>query len=89
MIIHLIEEVKVHIDPMKEYIDKNYIKRSKRVYNFYCEHLSNSLKIAAIFGVGGAKMLIHAFIPDLFQNSSSECFRQVHEELGKSIAQRA
>jgi hypothetical protein len=79
--IHFIEEAKNQINPMKEYIDDNYIKKSKRVYKSYCEHLNNSLKIAFAFGIGSGKMLIHAFIPDLFKRSTSECLRKVNEEL--------
>ena len=81
MIIHLVEQAKTHIDPMKEFIEENYINRSKKVYNSYCVHLQNSLKIASIFGMGSIKMLIHAFIPDFFDRSTSECLRKVHEEL--------
>lgn len=81
MIIHLVKEVQNNIDPMKEYIDENYIKRSEKVYNSYCHHLTNSLRIASTFGIGSIKMLVHAFIPDLFENSTSECLSQIHEEL--------
>ena len=81
MIIHLVKEVKENIDPIKEYIDENYIKRSKKVYNSYCNHVTNSLRIASTFGIGSVKMLIHAFIPDLFQKSTSECLSKIHEDL--------
>jgi len=60
-------------------INENYIKRSERVYKSYCEHLTDSLKIAITLGVGGTKMLIHAFIPDLFEKSTSECLKKVNE----------
>ena len=81
MIIHLVEQAKTHIDPMKQFIEENYINRSKKVYNSYCEHLQNSLKIASIFGMGSIKMLIHAFIPDIFTTSTSECIQEINHKI--------
>jgi len=76
-----VEELKATVDPMREFLIENYVKKSKKVYTSYCEHLHNSLSIAGHFSVGAFKMLIHAFFPDYYQKSTSECLRKVTDEL--------
>lgn len=65
------------VEPMKEYLYENYVKKSKRVYKSYCEHLHSSLSIAGHFGIGAIKMFINAFIPDYYEKSTSECLKKV------------
>ena len=84
MLKHLTDEIKEKVKPVKDYIESNYIERTEKVYKSYCEHLTNSLRISYTFGLGGIKMLIHAFIPDLFEKSTSECLRKVQEDLEKN-----
>jgi hypothetical protein len=68
-----------NVVPMKDYVDENYVKPSKKIYNNYCENLTESLKMALYFGSSSLVMLIHGFIPDFFEESISDELKKVYK----------
>lgn len=49
----------------------------------YLNHFCFSLEMAWYLGVGCVKSLIHAFIPDLFVNSTSEIVTLIQQRLSQ------
>jgi hypothetical protein len=49
----------------------------------YFEHMFISLNYVVILLISSVKALIHAFIPDLFETSTSECIVEINNELTK------
>lgn len=47
----------------------------------YFEHMFISLNYAIILFISFIKALIHAFIPDIFTTSTSECIREINIKL--------
>ena len=47
-------------------------KHPKSVSMTYTEHLALSLQLSTLFFVGSVKAFIHAFYPDILENSSTE-----------------
>jgi hypothetical protein len=49
----------------------------------YFEHMYISLSYVAILFISAIKALIHSFIPDLFETSTSQCIVEINNELIK------
>jgi hypothetical protein len=49
----------------------------------YFEHMFISLNYVVILLISSVKALIHAFIPDLFETSTSQCIVEINNELTK------
>ena len=47
----------------------------------YFEHMLVSLNYALILFLSSIKALIHAFIPDIFTTSTTECIREINVKL--------
>jgi len=68
-----------NIVPIKDYVNDNYVKPSKKVYNSYCKNLTESLGMAFYFGSSSLVMLIHAFIPDFFDQNVSDDLKKIYK----------
>jgi hypothetical protein len=58
-------------------------KHLKAMNMGYFEHMFISLNYVVILLISSVKALIHAFIPDLFETSTSECIGEINNELTK------
>jgi hypothetical protein len=58
-------------------------KHLKTMNMGYFEHMFISLNYVAILLISSVKALIHAFIPDLFETSTSQCIVEINNELIK------
>ena len=58
-----------------------HIKEQKTTY---IQHCITSLHISSYFLLSSIKAFIHAFIPCLFQTSSSECVRDIQDFITNS-----
>jgi hypothetical protein len=58
-------------------------KHLKSMNMGYFEHMFISLNYVVILLISSVKALIHAFIPDLFETSTSECIVEINNELTK------
>jgi hypothetical protein len=58
-------------------------KHLKTMNMGYFEHMFISLNYVVILLISSVKALIHAFIPDLFETSTSECIVEINNELTK------
>lgn len=47
----------------------------------YFEHMYISLNYVAILFISAIKALIHSFIPDLFETSTSQCIIEINNKL--------
>ena len=50
----------------------------------YFEHMLISLNYALILFISTIKAIIHAFIPDIFITSTSECINEINIKLNKN-----
>ena len=64
---------------------KNYFfKHIKEQKTTYLHHCITSLHISSYFLLSSIKAFIHAFIPVLFQTSSSDCVRDIEDFIKNS-----
>lgn len=68
-----------NVVPMRDYVDETYVKPSKKIYNNYCDNLTESFKMALYFGSSTIIMLIHGFIPDFFERNVSDDLKKVYK----------
>jgi hypothetical protein len=63
-------------------------KHLKAMNMGYFEHMFISLNYVAILFISAIKALIHSFIPDLFETSTSQCIVEIHNKLESHNARR-
>ena len=54
----------------------------------YFEHMFISLNYVAILFISAFKALIHSFIPDLFETSTTQCVVEINNKLNKYNTKR-
>lgn len=63
-------------------------KHLKAMNMGYFEHMFISLNYVAILFISAIKALIHSFIPDLFETSTSQCIIEINNKLESHNARR-
>ena len=67
---------------MKRY---TFFTHLNKVNMSYFEHMKHSLSLSKLYFEGGAKAIIHAVYPNIYETSSTDIQKKIYQRLNKNM----